>query len=417
MPDEAHIASGLEVPPDPVMGRVLGTLLRRAHVLSPGDVPATVAELAGWLGALECVIYLVDYDQSQLVPVPCPETAGRTALSVDGTLAGRAFSRIEVLEGDGVSPGLRRLWVPLLDGSDRLGVLEMTFPPGEASRAELTEQMITYAGLVAELVVTRSSYGDVFELVRRRRPMSLPAEVQWRLLPPLTFATQNLVIAGALEPWAQVGGDSFDYAVNAELAHLAVFDAMGHGLGATLLGTVASGAYRNARRRRFGLAETYLAIDEAVNRQFGGEQFVTGLLAELDVHTGRLRWVSAGHPMPLLLRAGKILDLLAVEPSGPMGLALEAEVAAIGEEWLEPADRLLLYTDGVVEARDPAGEFFGVERFGDYIVKEAASGRPAPEILRRLNRAVLEYQRGHLQDDATTLLVEWKGGGERRVLP
>jgi serine phosphatase RsbU (regulator of sigma subunit) len=78
-----------------------------------------------------------------------------------------------------------------------------------------------------------------------------------------------------------------------------------------------------------------------------------------------------------------------------------------GTERLEPGDRLVLYTDGVTEARDEDGGFFGVERLVDFLTKQTAAGRPAAETLRRLNLAILEHQVDVLQDDATTVLVEW----------
>ena len=76
---------------------------------------------------------------------------------------------------------------------------------------------------------------------------------------------------------------------------------------------------------------------------------------------------------------------------------------------LEPGDAVLLYTDGVIEARTPQGEFFGLERLTDLLEREAASGQPAEELLRRLVQTVLEHQAAELRDDATLLLVQWTG--------
>ena len=95
-------------------------------------------------------------------------------------------------------------------------------------------------------------------------------------------------------------------------------------------------------------------------------------------------------------------------PSGPPTLAWES---------LEPADLLLLYTDGLTEARRPDGELFTVERLGEFIERQAAKGLPAPETLRGLREAIIERGEGSLRDDATALLLEWRKGTEHALLP
>jgi serine phosphatase RsbU (regulator of sigma subunit) len=77
---------------------------------------------------------------------------------------------------------------------------------------------------------------------------------------------------------------------------------------------------------------------------------------------------------------------------------------------LEPGDRLLLYTDGITEARSPAGEFFGEQRLADFISLALVAGDRAPETVRRLMRSVLTHQAGRLQDDASIVVLEWLTG-------
>jgi serine phosphatase RsbU (regulator of sigma subunit) len=393
---------------DPRADRIRhGDLVERAQLSTPDQLAELIAEQAGGVGLREVVVYLADYGQTRLVPLPYSGMPERSPLSVEGTLAGRAYQTATVLEGD--ADGARRLWLPLLDGSERIGAMEATLP-APAVTSSLRDACQRYARMVAMLVVGRWAYGDVFELVRRERPMRLPAEIQWRLLPPTTFATDRLVVTGLLEPWNEVGGDAFDYAVNGDRAHLAMFDAMGHGLNAALLSTVAVGSYRNARRALLDLPETYAVIDREIAGQFGRQHFVTGLLLQLDSRTGWLRWISAGHLPPLLLRQGRLVKTLAARPATPMGLRLLSGQPSVHSEQLEPGDRLILYTDGVVEAR-LHGEFFTEERLADFIVRQSASGHSPPEVLRRLIRAVLDHQHARLQDDATILLLEWNAAG------
>ena len=261
--------------------------------------------------------------------------------------------------------------------------------------------------MVAALLVTRWAYGDVFELVRRVRPMRLPAEIQWRLLPPTAVCTDRVSLAGLLEPWDEVGGDAFDYALNDGRLQVALFDAMGHGLAATLLATLAVGAYRNSRRARLDLARMYGAIDRAIAAQFGGEHFVTGLLLDLDVATGALQ---------LGVRRAPAAAAAPARPAGP------AAAGAAGHPARAAASRrdrrrctACSWSRATGWCSTPTawwrpggkGQFFSDERLADFVVRASASGHAGPEVLRRLIRAVLDHQDGVLQDDATVLLLEW----------
>jgi serine phosphatase RsbU (regulator of sigma subunit) len=137
------------------------------------------------------------------------------------------------------------------------------------------------------------------------------------------------------------------------------------------------------------------------------------VLAHLDVATGRLRWINAGHPEPLILRGSSLVRPPHCPPSRPLGLQESKPVCC--ETRLEPGDRLVLYTDGITEARSPAGEFFGERRLTDFISAAAAAGDPAPETVRRLMRHVLTHQADQLQDDASIVVLEWLTGDERQL--
>jgi hypothetical protein len=387
---------------------MLSGLLVAARLYVPDDLASLFLEHGRALGADDVTLYLVDHEQYLLVPLPQRASPDRPPLPIEATLAGRCFRRLQMQQ----SNGGQRLWLPILDGLERLGVLELHFPAGR-HRAD-DEELHAFAALVAELIMVKSSYGDLFHKVRRRQPMSLAAEIAWNLLPPLTFGTDRLVISAVLAPAYDVGGDSFDYTVDATTARFAVFDAMGHGLDAGWLATVAIGAYRNSRRHDLDLPTTVAALHTALNAQFAYGQFVTAVLAELDLASGRLAWHCAGHPAPLLLRHGRVVKTLQTGRGLPLGLGGSP---AIAEERLEPGDRLLLFTDGVPDARSSDGEFFGLDRLADVVSREDAAGHPAPETMRRLMHAVLAHQAGDLRDDATTMLVEWRGGGAQRITP
>lgn len=398
-----------------VAARLLPEFLRRTHLSAPDDLVRIARESAATVGVRALSVFLVDYEQTHLMPLLAVDPAAEP-LSIEGTLHGRVFATSSILQAAAEEEGARRLLVPLLDGTERLGTVEYLIA---TDGGDVPEAMVAvcerYAHLLAQTIVTKTLYGDVFELTRRTQPMDVSAELIWRVLPPLTFATDGLLISGLLEPCYHAGGDCFDYAVDSGTAHIAIFDAMGHGLPAAGVSTFAVTAYRNARRRGLDLPEVYREMDEAINEQ-DGDRYVTAVLAELELSSGRLLWISAGHPPPLLLREGRVVKTLEGEAATPLGIPFGSGVQ-VSEEWLQPGDQVLLYTDGLPEARLEDGSFFTLERLGEFLERAAASGLPAPETLRRLRHAVFQHQRGRLQDDATALLLEWRRGGERSLLP
>ncbi|MBQ0892640.1 serine/threonine-protein phosphatase [Micromonospora sp. U56] len=382
-------------------------LLRHSHHARPEDLPALTRRMATELGATSMRIHLVDHEQRELLPMD-DGAADRGSLAVDGTLAGRAYAMMRPYAADG-GPGPARLWVPLLDGLERLGVVEvLTAEPIPADRVSEFEAA---CALLTELVVTRSSYSDTVELVRRRAPMRMAAEMLRAQLPPLTFSTGSMTISGLLEPSYDVGGDAFDYAVNGDIAHLALFDAVGHGshggMRAVMLASLALAAYRNARRSGHDLIATYHHIDTVV-RDHDRRGLITGVLAELDQRSGRLRVISAGHPSGLVLRRGRVATVLPTPTALPVTLG-EHRAPVVVEEALEPGDDVLFHTDGITEARSADGEAFGVDRLVDCAVRALADDLPLPETARRLVHAILAYQDDQLVDDATVLLVRWHG--------
>ena len=382
-------------------------LLRLGRLWAPERLPEAAASAAKHFGGRDVEVLLVDHGQEVLVPL----AVSAPPIRIEGSVGGRAFRQVDVQEIP--VPGGRRLWLPLLDGVDRLGALGLTFTELDDLTRGRAQQ---FAALLSEILLSKSSYGDSLVQTARLRPMTLAAEMQWSLMPPLTVGSERVVVSGAVQPSYEVGGDIFDYALSEGRAHFAIFDAMGHGLEAALLASVAVGAYRNARRRPLPLAHTVSTIDDALAGQFGGGRFVTALVAELDLDSGRLLWVVAGHPPPLLLRGGRVVKELSRPPNTPLGLALNKDFT-VHEETLEPADRLVLYSDGVVEAKDAvSGERFGIDRLMDFIARADAAGEPLPETMRRLGHAVVKHQGDELQDDATQVLLEWHGGELQNLL-
>ena len=135
-------------------------------------------------------------------------------------------------------------------------------------------------------------------------------------------------MAGILEPAYSIGGDSFDYALNPAGLEFAIVDAMGHGMSAVLMSAVAINGLRNVRREGRQLVDGYEQVDQLLVEHFGDFRFVTGQFGSLDSETVILRWINAGHPLPLLVRNATFVGELWCEPSKPMGLG--------GTSWRSP---------------------------------------------------------------------------------
>ena len=394
--------------------RALDELARAAEPAAPHDLAELFDACARQLGAAGCLVYVTDLQQRLLQPLlgahPTREEREIPALAVDGTLAGRAFQLMQVqTQADGEQT---RVWLPVVVGSHRLGVLTATFDD-EAEPAELGA-LGRLAVAAALLLQGKSAYGDAIIKLRRAHHLGVAAEMHYSVLPPLSFSGTDVTVSAALEPWYAVAGDVIDYSIDEGHTQVALFDGMGHGLHSAQCAVFTVAAYRSARRSDLELLDVLTSVDDALVSGFGGEMFSTAVMADLDTDTGRLSWVNAGHPFPLLLRAGRVVKALETEPRPPLGLGhLVADSPVdVGMEQLEPGDMVLLYTDGVVEARSPAGEFFGVERLGELVCTQLAGGLSAPETMRRVVRELLTHHDGQLTDDATLLLLEWRRPAE-----
>jgi serine phosphatase RsbU (regulator of sigma subunit) len=400
-------------------GRMLAGLLDASHMAALEHLPSLVNRHAAEAGLHDVLIYLTDLQQDVLrLLIGRGKNAGEgpdapaTEFRINTTLAGRTFQEMRILRHPGAAGDLGYWWVPMLDGTERLGVLRIS--AADAGKVA-EEDMRALASLVALLVVSKRSHSDSHARLVRTRPMHVAAEMQWTLMPPLAFACEQLAISAALEPAYEIGGDAFDYAIADDTVHLAIFDAMGHDASAGLTASLAMAACRNNRRQGVDLVKTSEAIERTLITEFGrATRFVTAILAELNISTGVLTWVNRGHHPPVVIRGGRWTASLRCPPAHPMGLDLGLPIALCREQ-LQPGDRVLFYTDGVTEARDPNGREFGLNRFVEFIIHHNAEGLPVPETLRRLVRSMLDYHGDRLQDDATVLLAEWHGSGNEEM--
>ena len=378
----------------------LGEFVDRSLMVEPSSL-GTLADLAAAaLGARSGRLFVADYALRLACELRGDGTTG-DEVALDGTIAGRAFaSGAPVEQGNGPVS----VWVPLAEGSERIGLIELVFDESPAGLATWGA-LVDVTRMMVLMLVSGRRYTDVLLRARRARPLTDAAEAQWDLLPPLSYAGSRISVSGILEPAYSIGGDSFDYAVNPGRLDLAIVDAVGHGLPAVLMASAAINTLRNARREQRSLEQAYHQVDRRIAEEFGDSYYVTGQIATLEVESGRLMWLNAGHVLPLLVRNGSSVGQLECAPSMPMGLG--GRVVQVAVESLQTGDRVLFHTDGVIESRSSDGSTFNTERLADFLVRATLDGATVAETIRRLSASVVAHVGTGLRDDATLFLVEY----------
>jgi serine phosphatase RsbU (regulator of sigma subunit) len=391
----------VSTPPQPAL---VGRLLTALDAAMPNQLAVVLAEVLGAdAGVGSASLLLADYDLLTLRRLAGPQLDVVESVPIDADGPGQAF----VIQAPVVTPldDDVRICVPVSVRAERMGVLEVL---AADAGTELVSLLLEVGILLGYLLSTAGQYSDLLERARRERPLVLSAELQWSMLPVRAYAGQRFSVAGQLVPAYEVGGDLFDYAVGSSNVQVTSLDAMGHGLNASLLSALAVSALRNARRTGLSLVDQLRFMDKLLWGQFGGEQFVTALSLLLDLDSGVVAVANAGHPDLLRLRAGRVTPL-GLEPQLPLGMfpAVRYEQQSLA---VQPGDRLVLVSDGVLEAAPahrPAVEEFGESRLAGALL--ATATLPPGEAVRHVVRLVRDYQEDDLRDDATVICLDWHG--------
>jgi serine phosphatase RsbU (regulator of sigma subunit) len=412
----------------PRQHEALDRVLNAAENASPVDaVEAVTRELGAALGATTVSFLIADLSGRSVVRLGqvaetargirgnYPDASQRRAvgeiadeLPFDGGSAERALrsQAVQVLPpaaGDRsrMSAGDWVVLAPVTQRGEALGLLDMSLP--SEPDAQVLAEIARTAHVLSFVVIANRRHTDLFEWGQRSTPFTLEAEIQRRLLPAaFTCEAGSFTLSAWLEPAANIGGDTFDYSLGRDVLHLSLTDAMGHGVASALTATLCVGSLRNTRRQGASLLEQAAAANAALSEHtetIAAEGFATGLLGRLDLGTGSLSLVNAGHVPPYLARDGRVTTV-ELPAALPLGMFPDADYRETRLH-LHPGDRLVFVTDGMLERNAAAVD----------LMAEILETRPLHprETTRRLADNVLAVTGPVLADDATLLVLDWHG--------
>ncbi|RJK97549.1 PP2C family protein-serine/threonine phosphatase [Vallicoccus soli] len=390
-------------------GERLATYLAPVEAASPvAAVEVFAAQLGEQVGAREVSFLITDFAGRSLVRLGrsgsqgAQQGADQVPLDDEGLPYRRTVvdQEVQVLEeADGA-----RVLAPVTARGDAMGVLELVLPARPDGGAVAAVAAAAHA--LAYVVTSERRHTDLYEWGRRSRPVSLAAEIQRRLLPEaFTCEAGQFTLAAWLEPASTVGGDTFDYALDADRLYLSMTDAMGHDVDAALMATLAVGSLRNGRRASSDLQAMAGGTSRVIDEHYGGAGFVTGLLLSVDLASGHVEAVDAGHPPPLLVR-GDGVRAVPLEADLPLGVAPDVPYR-VQRFRLEPGDRLVLLTDGMLERNARQVDL-------PALLLQHRDDHPR-QLMQVLTQAVQDAVEGAaLVDDATALCLQWHGGSPHR---
>jgi len=353
-----------------------------------------VSEAQRLAGVTSVAMYLIDIDGTLLLRLAGSEEFPeqlQAPLAVGPEIPREGLTRLRALVEDEL-PGT--VMAPMLLRGRAIGVVLAVDAP-EAVLLELARQ-------AAAALALANAYTDVFDAARRRRETSAASEIQQNLLPPRIARISGGMLAGNVLPGYDVGGDWFDYIENRDGAWIGVADSMGAGTTAAAIGGVALGAFRAKRRINSSLEDAMLAIHQTTRELAIPGAFVNALLARWHGPSSTVRWITCGHQPPLLISlSGDVVELEGVEHPA-LGLGDHDRRFTPARHRLEPGERLLLISDGVLQRSTQGGGTFGLE--GVRRAVREATDSAAASTVRALEDAIRAASVDPLEDDATVVV-------------
>lgn len=353
-------------------------------------------------------------DEAGLIGFANPAAETVFGLSVVD-FSGRAIASMEPESGGGLSLALAE--AAQVDGA----VGRRKLVEGPALRTDGREILLEVASSRLDLHdrkgfvlfardITEKRQNEI-ELRATEQQMQAAREIQQRLFPKHSPTVPGYDIAGMSVPADATGGDYYDFLPMSEgMIGLVVADVSGHGLGPSLLMMETRALLRVVARNRIDPGEILARANRVIAEDTEGQNYVTALLVRLNPATGELVHASAGHPAALVIGKDGEIKTQLKRTGGPLGFASRAAAVSAAPVRLDSGDVLVLYTDGIKEARPGAAgadpdEEFGTARMVEIV--QAHRGETSREIIQALCDAARGYSApARLEDDLTLLVVK-----------
>jgi serine phosphatase RsbU (regulator of sigma subunit) len=325
----------------------------------------------------------------------------RNGLLLMDTANSSAVSLSESIRLSGIKSVLA---APLENGGEVVGLIYVDCRMGHRSFEEADLRLLTsLANVAAAKIQNARLMAEAAEKKQMDREFALAQEIQQRLLPEEPPEVPGYELFGSNVPSRQVSGDYFDFRVRSDSqVYAAIADVCGKGVGPALLMASLQASFHAWADELVPVAEMTGRLSEAISRRTGPDRFITFFLTLLDPKSGEVEYTNAGHNQGIIVRKnGKVEEL----PSHGLPLALfPGRPYGSSKIVLEPEDFLCLYTDGVTEAANAAGNEFGLERLKTFLATQ--TGRDLSDVDTSLSAVLEEHAEGeHFADDRTLLMI------------
>ncbi len=294
---------------------------------------------------------------------------------------------------------------PLVVRGESLGAINVVNKIGATGFTPDDLELLTSLANNAALVIKNAQLvEEVKEAERVAREMEIASAIQKSLLPAQPPHIEGLQLAGRCVPAKNVGGDYFDYfPIDGGKLGVLIADVSGHNVGSALVMAMTRQALRFESRHCSSVAEVLAATNRAMYDDLSNAGlFITAFYASYDPATRVLAWANGGHNQPLLWRAGA-QEIVWLDADGMLvGMLPDVEFEEC-RMTLEPGDVLLLYTDGITEAKNEAGDMYGEDRLCQLVRDNARLS--AQELLDRIYETTRQWGHNVVQYDDVTAVV------------